>query len=51
MNYLNIANTTFNSDGHQYHLNDLSPQIIEHKKKPRHMPMEIQIKTWDRHNM
>jgi len=29
--------------------NHLSPQTIEHEKTPRHMTLEIQDLTWDRH--
>ena len=29
--------------------NHFSPQTIEHKKRARHMALEIQILTWDRH--
>ena len=29
--------------------NHLSPQIIEHKKGPRHMALDIQVLGWDGH--
>ena len=30
--------------------NHLSPQIIEHKKGPQQMMLEIQVLAWDRQN-
>ena len=29
--------------------NHLLPQIIEHKKRPRHMTLDIQVLAWNRH--
>ena len=29
--------------------NHISPQVIEHKRRPQHMLIEIQIQIWDRH--
>jgi hypothetical protein len=29
--------------------NHLSPQLTEHKKRPRHMTLEIQALVWHRH--
>jgi len=28
---------------------DISHKIIEHRKEPNHMTLEIQVLTWDRH--
>ena len=46
--------TNLNSDGQQFHQYQKNkqpslPLIIEHKKSPWHMPMEIQVLAWDRH--
>ena len=45
---------SLNSDGQQFHQYQKNkqpslPLIIEHKKSPWHMPMEIQVLAWDRH--
>ena len=41
-------------NGQQFHAykkrnNHLPSQIIKHKKRPRHMTLEIQVLAWDRH--
>jgi hypothetical protein len=46
-----------NSDGHQFHQYQQNEQsllilikLAEHKKRPQHMTLEIQVLAWDRHN-
>jgi len=38
-----------NSSNINWKNNYLSHPIIKHKKDLKHMPMEIQVLTWDRH--
>jgi hypothetical protein len=41
-------------DGQQFHpyqQNEQSFQLMEHKKRQRHMTLEIQILVWDRHKI